>query len=272
MKSYSHVAQKLFEPLLITPQRWSAIAQLVETRMAAAKLMDDNPNMDGQSDSDDSEIQRIASTVIIPVHGTLVAHPEDIAMSECGCAMEDLCAMIDTAEYDPQIKTVIYDFRTPGGTVTAIPEAGRKILNSSKQTVAFTNSECCSGGIWLASQCQQFYATQSSRVGSVGVYCMMLDMTKAMKKDGVKVNAISAGKFKLLGAYWKELSDEEKSIVQTGVDKIYTQFKDAMESHRVVSDEHFGNGLIFDGEDAARIGFTDGVVEDLEEVLEMIEG
>jgi protease-4 len=270
MKSYSHVAQKLFEPLLITPQRWNVMAQLLESRMAAAQIMDDNPAV--ETDSDDSEIQRIASTVIIPVHGTLVAHPEDIAMSECGCSMEDLCAMIDTAEYDPQVKTVIYDFRTPGGTVTAIPETARKILNSRKQTVAFTNSECCSGGIWLASQCQQFYATQSSRVGSVGVYCMMLDMTKAMKKDGVKVNSISAGKFKLLGAYWKEMSDEEKSIVQAGVDKIYTQFKDAMESHRVVSDEHFGNGLIFDGDDAAQTGFTDGVVEDLEEVLELIEG
>lgn len=274
MKSYSHVAEKLWnEPLLITPQRHSALCQMLAARLGAPKIYDDSePAVSGSNNADeDTETLNIGGTVIIPVHGTLVAHPEDIAMSECGCAMEDLCAAIDIAENDSNVDRMIFDFRTPGGTVTAIPESGRKILHSRKQTVAFTNSECCSGGIWLASQCQQFYATQSSRVGSVGVYCMMLDMTKAMKKEGLKVNAISAGKFKLLGAYWKEMSDEERAIVQAGVDKIYVQFKEAMESHRMVSDEHFGNGLVFDGEDAARIGFTDGVVEDLQEVLELLE-
>ena len=271
MKSYSHVAQKLFnEPLLITPQRHSALCNLLEMKMAAI-----NDPIRAQNKADrmddgepDTSLTQMGKTVIIPVHGTLVMYPEDIAMSECGCAMEDLNAMIDVAENDASVSTVIYDFRTPGGTVTGIPETGRKILNSSKQTIAFTASECCSGGIWLASQCQRFYATQSSRVGSVGVYCMMLDYTKALKKDGVKINAISAGKFKLLGAYWKELSDEERSIKQADVDKIYTQFKEAMESFRMVSDDNFGNGLVFDGEKAAEVGFTDGVVEDMEEILD----
>jgi protease-4 len=206
--------------------------------------------------------------VVIPVHGTLVMHPEDIAMSECGCAMEDLNAMIDMVENDPNIKRVVYDFRTPGGTVTGIPETGRRIQSSRKETIAYTESDCCSGGLWLAAQCQRFYATQSSRVGSVGVYCMCLDMSRALQKDGVKVNAISAGKFKLLGAYWKPLSDEERAILQAGVDKIYGQFKEAMESYRMVSDDKFGNGLVFDGEEAAQIGFTDGVVDGMDEILE----
>lgn len=222
-------------------------------------------------ENDGDEVTEIGSTVIIPVHGTLVMYPEDIAMSECGCSMEGLNAMIDIAENDSNVTTVIYDFRTPGGTVTGIPEAGRKILNSRKNTIAFTASECCSGGIWLAAQCQRFYATQSSRVGSVGVYCMMIDATKSLKKEGLKVNAISAGKFKLLGAYWKEMSDEERTIQQANVDKIYVQFKEAMESYRMVSDENFGSGLVFDGEEASKIGFTDGTVEDLEEVLDLIE-
>ena len=189
-------------------------------------------------------------------------------MSECGCAMEDLSAAIDAAENDPRIERVIYDFRTPGGTVTGIPEAGRKIQYSRKETIAFTNSECCSGGLWLAAQCQQFYATQSSRVGSCGVYCMTLDMSQAMEKEGIKVNAIFAGKYKLLGASFKPLADDERAILQTGVDKIYAQFKEAMETCRIVDDKNFGSGLIFDGQEAAEIGFTDGVVESMDEVLE----
>lgn len=266
---YSNVISKLFyEPALIHPARHAALCLLVDARLASAKVHDDNPDLEGEDTLEEAEVKRVQDTVIIPVHGTLVAHPEDIAMSECGCSMDELNQAIDQAENDPAIETVIYDFRTPGGVVTMIPETGRKILYSRKRTVAFTNSECCSGGIWLASQCQRFYATQSSRVGSVGVYTMCLDYTKMLKMDGIKVNAISAGKYKLLGAYWKEMSTEERAILQAGVDKIYAQFKEAMESHRLVNDEHFGNGRVFDGDEAAEIGFTDGVVESLDEVVE----
>ena len=283
MKKFSHIISHLFyEPLLITPQRHAALCQFVEARLAGgmsgaadvtveaqpARAAAGDDDVGGQPAEERSEPVRIDKTVIIPVHGTLVAHPEDIAMSECGCSMEDLNEMIETAERDPQVTRMIFDFRTPGGTVTGIPETGRKILNSSKETVAFTDSECCSGGIWLAAQCDRFYATQSSRVGSVGVYVMGWDMTGRMRKAGVKVNAVSAGKYKLLGAYWKPMGDDERALLQNRVDKIYAQFTDALESQRVVNDEHFGNGLVFDGEEAAHIGFTDGVVEGIDDIIE----
>jgi capsid assembly protease len=294
VKNYSNIISKLFyEPALITPARHAALCLLLDSKLvhsgaigghtAPTEMAGHITEKDIENALDDAETLRdyrdqkavrlmmtdYGSAAKISVKGTLVAHPEDIAMSECGCAMEHLNTAIDLAENNPAIDTIIFQFDTPGGTVTRIPETGNKILSSRKRTIAFTDSECCSGGIWLASQCQQFYATQSSRVGSVGVYTMCLDYTKALKKDGVKINAISAGKYKLLGAYWKELADEERKILQDRVDKIYAQFREAMESHRVVNDENFGNALVFDGDEAAEIGFTDGVVESMDELLEM---
>ena len=273
MKSYSHIISKLFyEPLLVTPMRHAALCQLLESKLASAATPvpgDGTVTASNPEEQDGDDVTQVGSTVVIPVHGTLVQFPEDIAMSECGCDLESLAAKIDMAECDPRIKTVIYDFRTPGGAVTGIYETGRKILNSRKKTIAFTNSECCSGGLWLASQCELFYATQSSRVGSCGVYTMCMDMSKQLKQEGVKVNAVFAGKYKLLGAYFKPLADDERAILQKNIDKIYAQFKDAVEAHRVVSDENFGSGLVFDGDEAAEIGFIDGVVEDFEEVLEI---
>jgi len=270
MKSYSHLLSKLFyEPLVVTPMRHAALLQTLELRLGGQRVEVSRPAAAaGLAAADPGEGEIQGSTVIIPVHGTLVMHPEDMAMSECGCALEDLNAAIDAAEADPRIERVIYDFRTPGGTVTGIPETARKIRTSRKDTIAFTDSECCSGGLWLASQCGRFYATQSSRVGSCGVYCMTLDTTQAMEAQGVKLNAIFAGKYKLLGAAFKPLAEDERALLQAGVDKIYTQFKEAMESYRMVEDKNFGNGLIFDGEDAAALGFTDGVVEDINEILE----
>lgn len=266
MKQFPHIIAKLFyEPLVITPQRHAVLCQMIEARMAGS-AMDTEAE---KAPEKDTAITTLGATVIIPVHGTLVRYPEDIAMSECGCDMETLGARIDNAEHDPKVKRVVYDFRTPGGDVTGVPELGRKIQASRKETIGFTASQCCSGGMWLAAQCQRLYATASSRVGSVGVYTMTMDYTRMLEKEGVSVNAIHAGKYKLLGAYWKPLAEDERAILQKRVDKIYGEFKAAMESHRVVSDEHFGNGLTFDGEEAAEMGFTDGVVDSLEDVLGM---
>jgi signal peptide peptidase SppA len=277
MKQFPHILARLFyEPTLITPARHHAICQLVEARMvnpiqAAPMPPDKMPRRDEDMPSDEDmppDLEQHGDTVIIPVHGTIVPHPEDIAMSECGCALEILNQRIALAEHDPAIERVIYDFRSPGGTVTGVPETGRRIRNSRKKTAGFCGSECCSGALWLAAQCQRFYATQSANVGSVGVYTLCLDLTASMRRRGVEINAISAGKYKLLGAPWKPLADDERAILQARVDKIYAQFKEAMESNRMVADEHFGNGLVFDGEEAVQLGFTDGVVEGMEDILE----
>jgi protease-4 len=89
-----------------------------------------------------------------------------------------------------------------------------------------------------------------------------------MQNDGENMQAISAGKYKLMGAYWKPLSDEEKKMLQKEVDQIYEDFKSAVNLNREVSDE-FMQGQIFDGKQAQEIGLIDGCVDDLEDVLEM---
>lgn len=266
MKQFPHIISRLYrEPLLITPRRHAALCQLVEARMAGPAM----PSDDGEEPEDETEMVGLGNTAVIRVAGTIVRYPEDIAMSECGCSMESLSEAIDAAESDSNITRIVFDFRTPGGTVTGVPELARKIFSSPKETVAWTASECCSAGMWLASQCEKFFAAPSASVGSVGVYTMCLDLSRAMELEGTKINAISAGKYKLLGAYWKPLSDEEREIIQKQVDGTYADFLAAMDARgRVVDDKYYGNGLVFDGEEAARIGMVDGCYDDIYEMLD----
>jgi len=273
MKQFPHIISKLFyEPLIITPQKHQAICSVVEAHMASPspmKIMDAEPDDDDPPDGFDENYQQIGSTVILRLDGVIGKHLKKMASASPGCDLDLVNAMIDTAQFDDSVKRIIFDFRSPGGSVTGVPETARKIFNvRDKETVAFTDSECCSGALWLASQCQKFYSTGSASIGSVGVWCAYLDYSRAMQNDGVNMQAFSAGKFKLLGAYWKPMTDEEKSIVQKSVQRTYEQFMQAMSSHRAVSEENFGNGLCFDGDEAAQLGFTDGLVEDMDEILE----
>jgi signal peptide peptidase SppA len=268
MKRFPHIISKLFyEPVLITPAKHGAICQVVEAHMTGhlAATKDDKPE-----DYED-DLMMAGETMVIPIYGIIDQHIPDSPSGGGGCDLANVRQAVAMAKADPAINRVVFDFRTPGGTVTGVQETANRILELSadKETIAFTDSECCSAGIWLASQCEKFYSTTSASVGSVGVWCAYLDISRQMQNEGVNMQAFFAGKHKLMGAYWKPLTDDEKAIIQKSVDKIYAQFKTAMVAQREVSDEGFGNGLVFDGEEAAQLGFTDGTVDGLDEVLEM---
>jgi signal peptide peptidase SppA len=206
--------------------------------------------------------------MVIPVHGVLVGHASDIPMSSCGCGCDTVAAKIEIALTDSNTRMIVFDFRSPGGAVTGIPELGQKIAAiSRKRTVAFTDDECCSGALWLAEQCQEFYCTESASIGSIGVWTAYLDLSKAMKKAGEKVTEVFAGKYKTMGACWKSLNSEELAMVQASVDKIYVQFKEAVQTRRVIEDE-FMQGQIFDGAEAVENGLVNWTVDGLIECIE----
>jgi len=207
------------------------------------------------------------STAVIPIHGVLVKHASDIPMSSCGCGCDMVSAMIDLAVDDDQVERILFDFRTPGGSVTGIPELAQKIASiRGKQTLAFSDSECCSAGVWLASQCEHFLCAPSASIGSVGVWCAYLDISRQMQNDGQNMQEISSGKFKTAGAWWKPLTTDERAMIQADCDKIFGQFKTAVNARRAVDDQHL-DGQIFDGEKAVEIGMCDGLVDDISELL-----
>ncbi len=162
---------------------------------------------------------------------------------------------------------LLFDFRSPGGTVTGIPEMGRKMRFLKKKTVAYTDSEANSGALWLASQAEEFYATPSSSVGSIGVWTASMDYSRMMENEGIKMNAVSAGKYKLLGAYWKPMTADELAILQTKVDGIHAEFKDVVNARREI-DTKYMEGQLFDGTEAAEIGLIDGLVDDIAELFD----
>jgi signal peptide peptidase SppA len=269
-KQFPHLLTELFrKPVCITQARHAALVRVLETRMAAPQVIHEDTDTEEPDEAPPRpDWQTFGAGAVIPVHGVLVRHASDIPLSTCGCGLDEVSTMIDLAMADSEVTKLIFDFRTPGGAVTGLPEVAAKIAGiTSKQTIAFTDSECCSGGLWLASQCQYFYAAPSADVGSIGVWCACLDMSRQMQNDGVNMQAISAGKYKLLGAYWKPISDEERAMLQAGVDKIFVQFKEAVNLRRQIGVENM-EGQIFTGEEAAEKGLVDGLVSELSELLE----
>lgn len=267
MKNYPHIMAKVFgEPWLITREKHHAIEKVLLARVSGEQPMAALEFGEDSEDTKDKPMTVEDGTAIIPVHGIIGKHLSGLEMSSGGADLDAVGAMIDAAMADPAVNRLLFDYRSPGGTVTGIPEMGRKMYQLKKKTVAFTDDEANSGALWLASQAQEFYATPSSRVGSIGVWTAAMDMSRALENEGIKMNAVSAGKYKLLGAYWKAMSDEERAILQARVDGIHAEFKEAVNARRQI-DEQYMEGQIFSGEEAAQIGLVDGLVDGIDELF-----
>jgi signal peptide peptidase SppA len=274
MNPIPHIISKVTrQPWVITGEKLSAIMDALDARIAGDfKAMDyDAPERDNER-AEYREFQIGGKTVaVIPVHGILGKHLSSMETACGGCSLDTLQNQLQAAGSSPRINQILLDVNSPGGTVTGTPETAAMIreARAAKPVWAFTDSEACSGGMWLASQCDRVYATESATLGSVGVRMVLLDYTRKLEEEGVKVNAISSGKYKLLGAPFRALSEEERDMLQTESDRIHQQFQKAIQAVRAVETAHL-QGQVFRGEESAGIGLIDGVVNSLGDVMDML--
>jgi capsid assembly protease len=120
-----------------------------------------------------------------------------------------------------------------------------------------------SAAYWLAASASEIVALPSAQVGSIGVFSMHEDVSKALDEKGVKVTLISAGKFKTEGNPFEPLSDDAKAAVQGTVDFYYGQFTSDVANGRGVAVDSvragFGEGRVVTAKDALKLGMIDRV-------------
>jgi protease-4 len=259
------ILNKVFNvPWLVQPEVHYAIQKAVTNKMAGvhADSLVDETGETPLAYTDPS------SFLVVPVFGIIGSHLSLVESLCGGFDLQALSAQLKQAASDDNVKGVVLWFNSPGGTVSNVRETAELIaeVDGTKPVYAFTDGQMCSAAYWLASQCRAILASPSSDVGSIGVYMALLDETAALEKEGFKVNAISAGKFKLSGASFKTLTDEERAMFQDDVNRIYNAFTSAIKAKRQVDSAHF-EGQVYDGEEAVTYGLVDGLANDIDEAL-----
>lgn len=218
----------------------------------------------------DNIMERQGNTAVIHIDG-----PIDKNLSAWDRMCFDATDIVDvqralkSAANDSQIKNIMPMFDSPGGSVNGIAETADLIaqISKTKNCFAFINGMCCSAAYWLASQCDQIFSTPSAQVGSIGVYLAILDESRALENEGLKVETIKDGKLKAAGASWKPLTDEERAHFQAQVSAIGTSFRAAVNSKRPDVDIETMQGQSFFGQDNVSLKLIDGFVADLDEAL-----
>jgi signal peptide peptidase SppA len=268
MKTYPRLLTKLFaEPLMLhAPARQGFEAYLLQRMESGGDIPA------SQRTAEESKAWRMKRTLerrgnlaIVHICGAIDKHISELEM-ECfgGCDLADVDDALASIAADPTIGQVLLHMDTPGGSVTGVPETAQRVFNlrATKEVHAFTEGMCCSAGEYIASQADHRVSTHSSTNGSIGVYMAILDRSRQLEAQGVKVELIRGGALKAIGASFKSMTEEERAFLQASVDRTHANFKAAIRRLRPnVSDDSM-QGQWFDGDEAKERGIVDEVTND----------
>lgn len=211
---------------------------------------------------------------VIPVWG-VVSHRAHMVADICGpggTSTEKLQQTIRGAVNDPNVRAIVLDIDSPGGSVFGVQEVAAEIFaaRDAKPILASANSLAASAAYWIATAASEVHVTPSGEVGSIGVFATHVDKSKSQELQGLKTTLISAGKYKTEGNSLGPLDEEAMSAIQSRVNDYYDAFvKDVARFRGVgVADvrDGFGEGRTVGAKQAVAAGMANGIAT-LEETI-----
>jgi protease-4 len=180
---------------------------------------------------------------------------------------------IDLVREDPSVVGVVVRIDSPGGTVTGsdyVYHHLREMVEKRKiPLVVSMGSVCASGGYYVAmavgNQPKTIFAEPTTWTGSIGVIIPHFDLSGALSALNIEDDSIATGPYKQMGTPTREMTDEERELLQGLVDDSFGRFKDVVRNGRPAfkSDaaalERIATGQIFTANQALEHGLVDQI-------------
>lgn len=260
MSKFSHLSSLVFnKPLMVTQDYAETIAVVLSDRL--------NLDVEGLQIKSDAKEQREAITskgiAVIPIVGSMSHRSTGIEAMSGMTSYSTLQKQFDAAFNDPNVGSILMDIDSPGGSVAGAFDF-RDYLMSKKGTkpvYALARDAMCSAAYLIGSTADKVYATQTARVGSIGVVAMHTDASGKMEKEGLKPSFISAGKFKTAGNPYEKLEGDKLKYLQDSVDESYDMFINAVADARGIDKKVIRDteARVYGGKKAVEIGLADGI-------------
>jgi signal peptide peptidase SppA len=270
---YARLASRLYgKPLLINEMEFYNISNtFLSLTKNGKRAMDDFDNDNDMDVQPITPYDTLGKVAVVTLSGPIIKHA-DLMETFCGATdIDSFLSKVQKAYIDPNIETILLDINSPGGETTGLKECADAIreMSKSKQIVSFTDSLCASAAYWIASATNGIFVTETSNIGSIGVYFGAYDYSEAFAKEGIKPVLIKSGDFKGDGFPGMPFSDETKKRIQTEIEQINTMFRNSIAQKRTLQDEDM-QGQVFLGMNAIDKGIADAIVTNMDSLIAIL--
>lgn len=250
----------------ILPEKLSEIMEFLNVKISGDEAISTRLFSSMQTSPKESPVRD--GIAIIQINGTIFPKSTWLSEFSGGASMEVFMKQLDLALSDQSVKKILIVADTPGGSVTLVEEAARKIFNGRSVKPIYTlasGAMLASAGYWLAAASTQIFSTPSAtHIGSLGV----IQVVSWNPKENTKVFRTSPNKSAINGIE-KPSADAEKDLM-TKLNAIHDVFFESVAEFRGVSrkvvDEKYGQGKTFTAREALALGMIDRIVS-LDELL-----
>jgi protease-4 len=184
---------------------------------------------------------------------------------------DEYLSILRKLKNDQSIKAVVLRVNSPGGSSLASEIIWREIemiKKEGKKVVVSMGNVAASGGYYIACNADKIFVQPNTITGSIGVFSVVPDFSSFMKnKLGITFDRVSTSPYADVPSLTRAMSEEEKKIIQSEVDKIYFSFKSRVAEGRKRNIDYIDSiaqGRVWTGKRAIELGLADelGGLED----------
>lgn len=205
---------------------------------------------------------------LVPISGVVLSEDQSgFLNSTDGAITPDLFREVLTkARLDPELKAIIFDINSPGGSPVASDRIFEQIVNfeeTTKKPVVFLMGDlAASGAYYIASSANHIVANPSTLTGSIGVIMETYNLEELYKKIGLSKNTFKQGEYKDILSESRPITNEERNIINNLNENTYKLFIKRVAQGRKMTEEQvtlLANGQIYSGTQAKDNGLVDSL-------------
>jgi protease-4 len=207
-----------------------------------------------------SEVEAAGNVAHIKVTGTIMPESPGSILKGDVAESQEIVKFIKKADENPEVKAILLEIDSPGGTPVASYEIAEAVLKANKTTVAWIREAGASGAYWVASSADHIVANPMSITGSVGVTASYLEFEGTLHRYNASYRRLVSGKYKDIGTPFKEMTPDEEQIMQEVMADIQEEFiNSVVENRKLSSDvaEQISDGRLYTGKKALKLGLID---------------
>lgn len=174
------------------------------------------------------------------------------------------------ARKDSSIKAIVLRVNSPGGVAIAGDMIWHEAVEAQKvkPLVVSMGDVAASAAYYISAPADKIFAMPTTITGSIGVFGIIPNMKGFLnEKIGLTFDNVETNQYGDFGGVTRPLTDAEKSILQTSVDRTYGNFVNVVAEGRNLDPafiDSIGQGRVWSGVDAIELGLVDelGGLED----------
>ena len=199
------------------------------------------------------------NVAVIPINNIITTSSTG-SFSNPGASSENIVNFLDKADSNQNIKVILLDINSPGGSGVAAEEIGNKVKSIEKPVISVIREMGTSAAYWIASSSDYIFASRMSLTASIGVTGSYLDFSNLLKEYNVSYERYVSGDMKDMISPFKKDSKKERELFQNIIDDSLQFFIKEVSENRNLSIkkvEEVSDGRILLGSQAYELGLID---------------